>query len=100
MNMYSMPSELITSVMKSPPLDVWLTGSPDGGRRLGRDLPADPGSAGFGFLKRRGRHRIGGDRRRHRGGGADKTCTFEEITAIGVSRLTAFRHRILPENGH
>src|ERR1700722_5687029 len=46
--MYSMPSELSTSVMKSPPLEVWLTGSL-AGAMVSAAICRGPGSAAFNF---------------------------------------------------
>ncbi len=46
--MYSMPSELSTSVMKSPPLVDWFTGSLAGGM-VSAATCRGPGSAAFSF---------------------------------------------------
>ncbi len=70
-----------------------------GRQRLGCDL-ARTRQPCLGLLQRRSRHRRRCNRRCHRGSGAHKTCAFKEIAAISVSsRLTGFRHRILPKKG-
>jgi len=62
---------------------------------LGRDLQrARNGS--LQSLLRRGRDRVGRDRRRNRGGGADEAGAFQEIAAAGIAQIAAFRHGVLP----
>jgi len=62
---------------------------------LGRDLPR-AGDGGLQFRLRSGRYRVGGDRRRDRGSGADEAHTLQKIAAAGFRRRAAFRHGVLP----
>ena len=92
---YSMSSVLNTSTMKSPPLEVCVTGS-FGGGCVSRAAISGPGTAALrAFAAAPASCGLGG-RRVGEGGGADERRAFQEIAAAGIEPMTAFGHDLLP----
>src|SRR6266498_3933605 len=78
---YSMSSVLSTSTMKSPPLELWFTGSLSGAL-VSTAICRGPGGSALRSAR-----------------GAHERRPFEEIAAAGIRRVTALGHGIPPVGG-